>query len=157
VPATAREEEDIEIICIQPLGFTGISGKMDSFRDDPAAALDPEFQEMPVGIPFCLDGKNILEKRGLVISLPLLIDLDLKVLDFRVGWLENAVLVQLRYIHERDIDNRTNINKVGMAHLVPASPLSLVKNNTGHVIPHINVEGPVVNRKTAVLLTSHKR
>ena len=105
VPATAREEQDIKIIRIQPLGFTGISGKMDPLRDDPAAALDPEFQEMPVRIPFCLDGKNILEERGLVFSLPLFIDLDLKVPDFRVGWLEDAVLVQLRYIHERDIDD----------------------------------------------------
>ena len=77
---------------------------MDPFGDSPAVAPDPEFQEMPAGLPFYPDWENILEYHGLIFTFPPLINLDLKITDLRVRGIEDAAPVQLRYLHQRDID-----------------------------------------------------
>ena len=141
--ATAGEEEEVEIVSIYPLGFTGICREMDPFRDNPAAAPDPENQKIPVRFPFCLDRENILEKCRRISSLTLLIDLDLKIADLRVRGAEDTILIESRYFHQRDIDDGSDINKVGMAHMIPAIPPGFVRYNTCHAILSYKSDGPV--------------
>jgi hypothetical protein len=89
---------------------------------------------MPAGFPFYPDRENILEDHGLIFTFPPLINLNLKITDLRVRGIEDAAPVQLRCVHQRDIDQGSDINQIGMAHVMPGDSLHLMIYNTCHII-----------------------
>ena len=65
------------------------------------------------------------------------INLNLKKAYLRVGRIEEASLVHLRYLHQGDIYRGSDINKVGMAYVMPAGPPDFMREEICH---GINIE-----------------
>ncbi len=81
-----------------------------------------------------LNGEDVLEERHPGAVEHLLIDLDLEEPGLRVRGIDDAVLVQFRYVHQGGFDHGADIDNVRMADVVPGNPLGFVMNNTGHAI-----------------------